>query len=301
MMTDPAASRPGTHLDPDRMADLLEGLLDAASADEARAHLASCPVCSADFALISGESDLETDLGELLPPVPIPLDVVTRVEAALHREPPLGTGSTSGAGVSAAGAAGQAATATRPRRQRFRIALGALAGASLVIAGGFGVVAALDSSGSDSVKSSTNNAAGADAPSSQSEKSPQAAGAGTIPGGQMSPKLGAPSPDSGPTSTSNSVLNGLNIEQQAEALLGQHVMTPAIGTAAGVQCRPMGMVNGAKPITGEQTQYQGRTVWLLIYAKSGDPAVADVYVVDASGCTPDNPGQVIDSFEIPRA
>lgn len=281
MMTDPAASRPGTHLDPDRMADLLEGLLDDASADGARTHLASCPVCAADFALISGEADLGElgGLGDLLPPVAIPQDVMTRIEAALYREPPLGTGSA-------------AAAAARPRRRRFRITLGALAGATLVIAGGFGIVTALGNGGSSSTSSSS-TAAGS-APSSQSAGGSRLAG--TPPDAQqMSPQVGGGPPNA----NSPSGDKGLTIEQQAQALLSKKLMNPA-GTTPGAECEPAGMTTIAKPLTGTETQYQGKTVWLLIYPKSGNPAVADVFVVDANGCTPENPGQVLDEFEIAR-
>lgn len=295
MMTDPAASRPGTHLDPDRMADLLEGLLDDAAADEARAHLASCPVCSADFALISGEADPGGlgepgelgGLGDLLPPVTIPQDVMTRIEAALYREPPLGTGT-----AAADEGAGHAAAAARPRRRRFGITLGALAGATLVIAGGFGIVTALKNGSSES-KSSSGTAAGS-APSSQSADGSRLAG--TAPDAQqMSPQVGGVPPHAGATPGSNE----LTVEQQAKALLGQHPMNPA-GTTAGGQCAPAGTTAIGKPLAASQTQYQGKTVWLLIYPVSGDPAVADVFVVDANGCTPDNPGRVLDQFEIPR-
>ncbi|HEY3478085.1 MAG TPA: hypothetical protein VGL02_04215, partial [Streptomyces sp.] len=147
MMTDPAASRPGTHLDPDQMADLFEGLLDSGAADAARAHLATCPVCAGDFALIAGEADFG-GLGDLLPPIPIPQDVVARVEAALHREPPL-----------APATAPASHAAQPPRRRRFRLAFGSLAGATLVIAGGIGTFAALNSGGDSSKGAGTSTVA----------------------------------------------------------------------------------------------------------------------------------------------
>lgn len=298
MMTDPAASRPGTHLDPDRMADLLEGLLDAASADGARAHLASCPVCSADFALISGEGDPDElsglgrlgRLGDLLPPVTIPQDVVTRIEAALYREPPLGTGSAAGAD---SGRGAEGAAAARPRRRGFRVTLGALAGATLVAAGGFGIVTALDH-GSSTSKSDSSTAAAGSAPSSQSTDGSRLAGPAPN-AQQMSPQVGGV--PANPSSISDA--NGLTIEQQAQALLSQRLMNPSSATPGG-ECEPAGMATAAKPLTGAQTRYQGKTVWLLIYPASGNPAVADVFVVDANGCSPDNPGQVLDKFEIAR-
>jgi hypothetical protein len=109
----------------------------------------------------------------------------------------------------------------------------------------------------------------------------------------MSPQIGGVPA----TSNSSSGTNDLTIEQQAQALISHHVMNSA-GTAPGSECEPAGKTTVAKPLTGTKTQYQGKTVWLLIYPKSGNPAVADVFVVAADGCTADNPGQVLDQFEI---
>lgn len=284
MMTDPAASRPGTHLDPDQMADLVEGLLDAAAADGARAHLASCPLCSADFALITGEADLGElgDLGGLLPPMPIPQDVMARVEAALHREPPLGTA-----------AAAPAAAATKPRRQRFRMALGSLAGAALVIAGGIGVVTALNnatSSSKDSSSTAAGNGAGPNIDGSHA--------AGQLPGAK-SPQAGGSEPG---TSADNPGFSDMSIVQQAEALLSLHTVTPANGTAQAARpdCPPAAVPAGTKLIGSTQTVYQGKSAWLLLYPRSGSTTLVDVYVVDVDMCTSGNPGQSVDHVVITR-
>ncbi|ACU77854.1 hypothetical protein Caci_9041 [Catenulispora acidiphila DSM 44928] len=287
MMTDPAASGPGTHLDPDQMADLFEGLLDTTAADRAQAHLATCPVCSADFALITGESDLSASsesnglsrLSELLPPVPIPQDVVTRIEAALYREPPLKV-------APAAAPVGHHATA--PPRRRFRIRLGALAGATLVIAGGIGVVTALNSGGG-----STKSSSAASGASSENPDGSHVAGQAPS-GGAMSPQVGR-----GPDSSAGALDPGeASIEQQAEALLGKHAATPAIG--AGPECVPEGVADGAKPLAKTQTRYQGEAAWLLVYAKPGSATLAEVYVVAVNACTSGNLGQVADHLEITR-
>lgn len=280
MITDPAASRPGTHLDPDQMADLFEGLLDPAAADAARLHLASCRQCSADFALITGEAD-PGELGalrDLLPPAPIPQDVVNRIEAALHREPPLGTAP-----------AGHAAA---PRRRRFRLALGSLAGATLVVAGGIGVLTAVNS-GSTSKSNSSAASGSAASPQRGDDKT-----AGQVPGGE-SPHVGAP-PDT--ASTGPRDFTGLSIEQQARNLLGQHMTTPANGTAqtAKPSCSPAAVAPGMKPLATGQTQYQGKQALLLVYAEPGSTTVDDVYVVDLNSCTPDNPGQVLYQTTITR-
>lgn len=286
MMTDPAASRPGTHLDPDQLADLVEGLLDPAAADLARTHLASCPLCSADFALIAGEDAGDrygAGLGDLLPPTPIPQDVVTRIEAALHREPPLGTGQP---------LAGHATA--RPRRRRFRLALGSLAGATLVVAGGIGVFTAMNGGGGSAKSNSASNAApNAVTPNSQTGDS----GSRVAGGPQESPALGAPD-----TTSAGGSFGNLSIEKQAAGLLGQHAESPASGTAqAGkVQCTPDTVPTGQKPITSAQTVYQGRQAWLFLYAEPGSPKIVDVYVVDRDSCGSDNLGHVAYQTTITR-
>jgi hypothetical protein len=278
MMTDPAAPRPGTHLDPDLMADLFEGLLDAAAADGARAHLASCPLCSADFALITGEADL----GELLlPPVPIPQDVVARVEAALYREPPL-----AGAGAPApvGSPVGHAAVAAQPRRRRFRIALGSLAGAALVVAGGIGVVTALNN-GTTSSSASSNAAGGAAHPDTNGSHA-----AGQAPGAEPNTAGGSPG------------FGDMSIAQQAEALLSLHPVTPANGTAQAARpdCPPAAVPAGTKLLASTQTVYEGKQAWLLLYPRSGSATAVDVYVVDLDACTSGNPGQSVDHVVITR-
>ncbi|WP_194913460.1 hypothetical protein [Catenulispora rubra] len=289
MMTDPAASRPGTHLDPDQMADLVEGSLDAAAADRARAHLASCPVCSADFALITGEADL-ADLGGLLPPMPIPQDVVARVEAALYREPPLGTAAT--ARASAGSPVGRSAAAAQPRRRRFRMALGSLAGAALVVVGGIGAVTALNNATSSSKDSSTaaGNAAGPSVDGSH------VAGQGP---GTESPQAGVIKPDA---TSGGSGFSDAGIAQQAQALLSLHTMTPANGTAQAAKpdCPPTVVPAGTKLIGSTQTVYQGKPAWLLLYPRAGSATLVDVYVVDVDMCTSGNPGQSVDHVVITR-
>ncbi|MEY9927175.1 hypothetical protein ABH926_001800 [Catenulispora sp. GP43] len=296
MMTDPAASRPGTHLDPDLLADLFEGLLEPATADEARAHLASCPLCSEDFALIAGETELGSlgnlgDLGGLLPPTPIPHDVMARVEAALYREPPL----PAPAVQAPVGHHAAAASAASPaRRRRFRISLGALAGATLVVAGGIGIVTAVNGGSADKGSNGSSAAAGR-APDAQSGGGAHADT--QVPGGAMSPQVGvAPSTKPGAEQP-----NPGSIEQQAEALLKQHGQTPA-GTSefGGPACLPVGVTAGTRLLGSTQTEFAGKPALLLVYARSDSTTVADVYVVDSATCTPGNPGQVVDHITVPR-
>lgn len=289
MMTDPAASRPGTHLDPDRMADLFEGLLDGAAAEEARAHLASCRLCAADYALIAGEADLG-DLGDLLPPTPIPHDVMARVEAALYREPPLVAPS---APAPVGHHAAAASAASPARRRRFRIRLGALAGATLVVVGGIGVITAVN--GGSGKGSSHDSTAAGSAPSSQSGSGAHADS--QAPDGAMSPQVGvAPNTKSPAREPSRE-----SVGQQAENLLKQHGQTAAgTGEFGEPVCAPEGVAAGTRLLASTQTQYAGKPAVLLVYAESDNTTVADVYVVDSGTCTSDNPGQVLDHVTVPR-
>ncbi|WP_194898217.1 hypothetical protein [Catenulispora pinisilvae] len=285
MITDPAASQPGTHLDPDQLADLFEGLLDPPTTESARAHLASCPLCSTDFALIAGD----TGLADLLPPVPIPRDVLIRVEAALDREPPLST-------APAADTAPAGHAAARPRRRRFRIALGGLAGATLVIVGGIGTVVALNS-GSDGVRKSASNAAADGAgprPNAGGVQSGEAAS--PVPG--MSPQVGV-APDGG---SSGPTFSTLSIQQQAEGLIGGHMSTPANGTPqkGATACLPNSVPSGAQLLAEAQIQYQGKPATLSVYSRPGSTTVADVFVVDLDSCTSGKTGQAVDQTTVPR-
>ena len=283
MMTDPAASRPGTHLDPDQMADLFDGLLDAGAADAARAHLATCPVCSSDFALITGEADFD-GLGELLPPIPIPQDVMARVEAALYREPPLAPATAPASHI-----------AQPPRRRRFRLAFGSLAGATLVIAGGIGAFAALNTS-DDGANGSSNSAIAGGA-------------ASPVPGAEnsrddtKSPAMGSPevvTPHASASSPRQN-FNSMNIPGQAEALLGQHASTAANGTAqTAPDCLVGTVVAGTKPLASAPIEYEGKQAVLLVYPESGNTTTADVYVIASGSCTSGNSAQILQQTKVPR-
>lgn len=290
MRIDPAASGPDTHLDPDRMADLFDGLLAPDAAEAARGHLASCAQCADDFALIT----MDSGLAGVLTPEPIPMDVAIRVEAALHREPPLSGASTGSAG-SAASAASQQSVAPR-RSRRFRLVFGSLAGASLVIAGAVAGITALNSS-ADS-KSSVSTAAGNDTSSrdslhGDSTNSKAAGAAPDVTGPSSVPALAPDSPQS--------------VESQAEQLLRKSGQTPQAANGSGeskaqserFQCPPDGLQNVA-PLGMTAITYQGQPAELLAYPKPGDPLTAAVYVVATTGCTASAPGHVLYSTEVPR-
>lgn len=275
MMIDPAASGPDTHLDPDRMADLYDGLLEHDAAEGARLHLASCPRCADDFALIT----LDSGLADLLDPEPIPEAVAIRVEAALHREPPL-----------IAPSAPSQHTATPRRSRRYRL-IGGLAGATLVIAGAFAGISALTSG---------------DSPAGTSAKSASAQGdsqAGGTAGSAMAPdSLSSTAPRMPALADS-----AATIRTRAEQLLktststGSQSAAGSTGKAEGarIACPPDGFQNTA-PLGMTSITYQGQPAELLVYPKPGDDATAAVYVVATTGCTTQSPGQVLYSTEVPR-
>ena len=71
---------PAAHLDGDALADLQEGLLDAAGEAEARRHLEACPLCRADLAVLTS---LPARLAAVADVGPVPLEVAARIDSAL--------------------------------------------------------------------------------------------------------------------------------------------------------------------------------------------------------------------------
>lgn len=133
------------HYDLDRLADLAEDLLPDADATAARAHLDSCPSCRAEYTAVQGVGGLL--LAAAHPPMP--LDVTTRIEAALTREAAAHAGA-----PASAGAPGRTAAAASPvgpahddvsslagararRTHRIRRAATALVGVAAVLGGVF--------------------------------------------------------------------------------------------------------------------------------------------------------------------
>jgi hypothetical protein len=177
-----------------------------------------------------------------------------------------------------------------------RLALGSLAGATLVIVGGVGTLVALNNNESHTGSASSTAAGG-----SSNSANPHAGGAqpdkaqSTVPG--MSPQVGG-APDRAP---SNSADNVLGVQQQAEDLIGGHMSAPANGTSqnAGPQCLPNSVPSGTQPLAGSQFQYQGKQASLSVYARPGDTTVADVYVVDLDSCVSGKTGQAVVQTTIP--
>ncbi|GAA2027673.1 hypothetical protein GCM10009839_28230 [Catenulispora yoronensis] len=313
MVIDPAASGPDTHLDPDRMADLYDGLLGPDETDAAQRHLASCDQCAEDFALLTMDS--VSGLAEFLAPepTPIPAEVAIRIEAALHREPPLTPQAT--------GSAEPHHSAAPRRSRRFRLVFGSLAGASLVVAGAFAGIAALNAggSGSSTAKSSTVTSLADGADSANRAPAGQSPAAGGAAPNAVAPRPSTPSsasapglapggtPPGGEIDAPPSVATGPDIDQQAQQLLGRIRQNQAVGSGssgmktdtASFQCPPPGF-GGTTPLGMASITYAGQAAELLVYPKPGDPAHAAVYVVATASCTAPGPGTVLYTSEISR-
>jgi hypothetical protein len=258
-----APDSPG-HVDPDRLADLAEGLLDGSAAGAVRTHLASCELCAEDFALIT----LDSGLADFLAPEPIPAEVVARVEAALYREPPLRTP------ASAASASHtRSQHAARPSRaRRFKIAFGTLASVGLLAGGVFAGVSMFSSGGvtteSASSKSDGSPAAGYLGGSGTSQNAPKAASAGaTAEIQQQAVRLLAALKSSGPGGSSAA----------SPGRPDSALRTPAVADTCSRNPRPTDTLLASAP-----TVYQGRAAQLFVYAKAGDSTRADVVVVDGT-------------------
>ena len=283
MTIDPAASGPDTHLDPDRMADLYEGLLAPGAAQDARRHLASCRACADDFALIT----LDSGLAEFVTSEPIPAEVAIRIEAALHREPTL-----------SAPSAGPQHSAEPRRSRRFRLVLGGLAGATLVIAGAFAGITALNS-GEDHKGSLTSAL-------SNSFTSEESKHADSKAGGAQAPNAVAPSAPVEVRAPNSS--EALSVKQQAEQLLAKSGQSQPQaegstgvpkGLASRFACPPAGLAD-ISPLGMASITYQGQSAELLVYPKTGDAATATVYVVATADCTETGPGRVLFTTEVSR-
>jgi anti-sigma factor RsiW len=282
MTTDPAASGPTSgpagHADPDRLADLADGLLNGETAEELRGHLASCERCAEDFALIT----LDSGLADFLEPEPIPAEVVARVEAALYREPALpvtATAASSGSSASSRPSTSRSSRLPRSshssqrhvdraaqpsRARRLKFAFGGLGSVALLVGGTYAGLSMVSGGTETAVRSSAGAA---------SKAAPGSPGA----------VLGAAP---GPLA---------QIEQQATGLLAS--LKGRNGSGVATDASPPGNVLRTAapaagmcwqnprptetPLASAPTMYENQPAELLVYAKSGDPAHAHVVVVPA--------------------
>ena len=270
MSVDPAAGPgpdevpPAPHADPDRLADLAEGLLSAADAASVHAHLASCPDCSDDFALITGS----LDLAALLPAEPIPAEVAIRVQAALDREPALGVTVTDPVSAPAP---------VRTPRRRFRVALTGLAGLCVLGVAVVGATSALRSAiGHSESKSSAGTAAGAPAlPNSAGGLAPFAAGA-PVDDAATAQQFAAQLLRARPALSSPDDANGST---------GGSVPDRGQSGSAFLRCLPLTQA-AQIPLASASVTFHGQPAELLVLRQASGSAEADVVIVPASCATP---------------
>lgn len=79
------------HPDTEELSDLSEGLLPVSRTTDVRQHLGSCPLCTDVYGSLREIRDL---LGTLPEPARMPVDVASRIDAALAAEALLGAGAT---------------------------------------------------------------------------------------------------------------------------------------------------------------------------------------------------------------
>lgn len=268
MSVDPAAGpgpdeMPASHADPDRLADLAEGLLSAPDTASAHAHLASCPACADDFALISGS----LDLAALLPAEPIPAEVAIRVQAALDREPALGSAVTDAASAPAP---------VRSPRRRFRIALTGLAGLCLLGVVAVGATSALRSAiGQSESKSAGTAAAGPALPSSAGGLAPLTAGA-PVDDAATAQQFAAQLLRARPA---------LSSPDDAAGSTGGSVPDNGQSGSAYRRCLPLAQASRT-PLASAPVTFRGQPAQLLVFRQASGSAEADVVVVPASCAAP---------------
>ncbi|MFF4339513.1 hypothetical protein ACFY00_06175 [Kitasatospora sp. NPDC001540] len=294
---------PSDHPGPDALADLAEELLPPERAAALHAHLADCPACAEDLALLRELPDLLADT-----PVPaMPQDLADRLAAALAAEsaartetrpqtpaeppratPPSGppappaparTGSPAGAPTASTGPG----RPPRRRRRGARLLLATAAVALVVLGAGLG--GALLDRGGDSGKSTAAGAASPMAAADGSQAAKSTGGDSTAPR-QVAPGNGAEAvgPDFTPEQLPAQVRQLLDGKTPYQ--LG--APTPDAATAPAPCVLEAAGHSGEQPAAVGPGRYRGRTVLALVFRPPGGSGPLDVYLA-----TPDCPGSTI--------
>lgn len=271
---------PAHHLDPDQVADLLEGLLPEDQAHTAEAHLAGCADCAAlrdDLAAVPGLLAAGSAAD------PMPADVVDRVGAAL-------------AGAQATLTAAPTVVPLRAAaRASWQMRLTQAAAVIVLLLAGVGVVLSVLGSGEDA---GTSDAAGGQA------AGPRAADSGGYPvtaSGRdwtlRSLQKEAPSMVAGtfgadvaaePRSEGSGAEEGPALTSNPAArLAGGPELAECVGNLA------LGPVT---PLAVDLASWEGKPAAVIIVPTPDDPTTADVYVVDPQ-CPP---GEMLVFLRVPR-
>jgi hypothetical protein len=308
-VTDEPDHTDGPHVTPDVLADLQAGLLHDRAERAARDHLATCPACRADLAVLAAIPDRLAAAGSV---EPIPTDVASRLDAALAAAaaapPDVAAASTI---VPLHGA-----TATHRRDLSGPRELRLLqAAAVLVVVLGLGALAvSAIHGGSDSggAATSAGGAAGDRAAAPKSAAVPVsssgrnwtpttlAAAAPSLAAGTFGPAVSlydstrksAASPSSAvpsPASSSGGMVNG------AAAGPAARLADPAALSACITNLSDPGPP--MQPLAVDLARWQGQPAAVLVFPTPHDPASLDVYVV-----APDCPtGLFLNFARVPRS
>lgn len=299
------------HYDLDRLADLAEDLLPDADATAARAHLDSCPSCRAEYAAVQGVGGLL--LAAAHPPMP--LDVTTRIEAALTQEAAAHAGAPAGAG-----APGRTAAAAPPvvpahddvsslagararRTHRIRRAATALVGVAAVLGGVFvfgssvdwlggaddeSTAGGFDSSARDEAASGGNDTAAPEAAEGEdteegtgddgAEAPPEAFAAGGYTAAGLTDEVRSLLADATPPRLSGTEAPS---DQDGTQTDGVPDSTVAAGCVAAVAAETG--IDRA-PLAVDVSSYEDRAAVVVVVAPArGDTGVAQIWVV-GDGC-----------------
>jgi hypothetical protein len=308
-VTDDLGTTHGPHVTPDVLADLQAGLLHNRAERTAREHLADCPDCQADLALLAALPDRLAAAGSV---EPIPPDVASRLDTALA--------AAASAPPDAAAAPTivplQGATATHRRDRSSPRGLRLLqAAAVLVVILGLGALAVTAIHGGS-------NGSGA-----------QTAGAADSAGGRSAPHAAVPVTTSGrnwtPTTLAAAAPSlaagtfgpavSLYDSTRKSAALPSAAAVPSPASSSG------GLANGSaagpaerladpaalaacitnltdpdapvQPLAVDLARWQGQPAAVFVFPTPHDPASVDVYVV-----APDCPtGLFLNFARVPRS
>ncbi|HVM28815.1 MAG TPA: hypothetical protein VM433_14240 [Mycobacteriales bacterium] len=289
-----------THLDLDRLADLLAG----EGVDDDVAHVGRCAGCAGRLdELAAADAEVAAGLATLPPPA-VPAGLADRISAALAAEPPLPASSgrpdwlpdlDPGAAADSEPVGGTASRTVTPfpARRRFSrspfaaaaalvVAAGALGGGLLLAGGGGGadsVTAAGDSAERAAVADLPTSSTGRDyaAPDSLAAALPDLLGGGAVPAGvalDAAPEAAAPTSGDADSRALSSTADGadpLDRLREPEALASclAAVLPPDD--------------DEVRPIALDYAAYDGSPALVVVLPASGAPDKVDVFVVGA-GC-----------------
>ncbi|PZS29587.1 MAG: hypothetical protein DLM59_12620 [Pseudonocardiales bacterium] len=280
-MSDPTT---GAHPDVDTLSDLDAGLLDAAMAARAGAHVAGCATCRDRVDLLQ---DTQAMLAGL-PAVPMPADVAARIDTALAetaaaetaaRGPAVGRDTPAATGDVTV-LADRAGHRRRIDRRRWWPGAGVVAaGVALLFAGAVGLSAVKSGSGASGTSNRSSTTAGA-VPRAAPARAPVASGADyssttldagvrRLLAGRSSP-TGLPREVPKPSGSPRGPLAATAAAPVLDRLLGPAALQACVTELAGVP--------GVTPLAVDFARFQDKPAVVVVLPDS-NPANVDAWVV----------------------